>query len=111
MKQYTPTYLRQKRNRLSQQLKILEPIMLRGSLIERYKKCGKENCKCATTQGHGPKYYLSVSMPKSRPIMIYVSINIKTEIEAALNNHQKVRQIIEEISNINRELLTRKKLL
>ncbi len=37
--------------------------ILRGSLIERYKRCGKPGCKCADGAGHGPKYYLSVSYP------------------------------------------------
>ena len=46
--------------------------ILRGSLIERYKRCGKPGCKCADGPGHGPKYYLSVSYPGLRPQMDYV---------------------------------------
>ena len=54
--------LRKRRNALLRQLPPLQAI-LRGSLIERYKRCGKPGCKCADGPGHGPKYYLSVSYP------------------------------------------------
>jgi hypothetical protein len=55
-------------------LRKLPPLdaVLRGSLIERYKRCGKPGCKCADGPGHGPKYYLSVSFPGERPQMDYV---------------------------------------
>ena len=52
--------LRRRRQALERQLPPLKAI-LRGSLIERYKRCGKPGCKCADGPGHGPKYYLSVS--------------------------------------------------
>ena len=54
--------LRKRRQALLHQLPPLKAI-LRGSLIERYKRCGKPGCKCADGPGHGPKYYLSVSYP------------------------------------------------
>ena len=38
--------LRKRRNALVRQLPPLKSI-LRGSLIERYKRCGKPGCKCA----------------------------------------------------------------
>ena len=63
--------LRKRRQALLRQLPPLDAI-LRGSLIERYKRCGKPGCKCADGRGHGPKYYLSVSDPGLRPQMDYV---------------------------------------
>ena len=108
MQKPTAAYLRQKRKRLIEQLMRVDPIMLRGSLIERYKRCGKSNCWCAEEKGHGPNYYLSVSMPGARPIMIYISLEKKVSVEAALANYREAQQIIEEISDINRELLAQK---
>src|ERR1700693_1741371 len=64
--------LRRRRQALLRQFPPLKAI-LRGSLIERYKRCGKPGCKCTDGPGHGPKYYLSVSFPGSRPQMDYVS--------------------------------------
>src|SRR5579862_6372717 len=52
-----PAALRKRRQALLRQLPALKAI-LRGSLIERYKRCGKPGCKCADGPGHSPKYYL-----------------------------------------------------
>jgi hypothetical protein len=108
MEKLSTTYLRQKRKRLIERLKEIESAMLRGSLIERHKKCGKSNCWCIDGMGHGPNYYLSVSIPRTRPIMIYVSHKDKPLVEGALENYREAQQIMEKISDINRELLTRK---
>jgi len=111
MKELNTGYLRQKRKRLMKQLKEIEPVMLRGSLIERYKRCGKSNCHCLKGKGHGPAYYLSVSMPGgTRPVIIYVPVKFKTEIEKALANYRKAQKLVEEISSINRELFIRRAL-
>jgi len=111
MKNLTTSSLRQKRKRLIEQLKKTEVFILRGSLIERYKQCGKSNCHCVDGKGHGPTYYLSVSMPGQRPVMIYVATEYKTIIENALLNYREAQYIMEKISDINRELLLRKTLV
>ena len=53
-------------------------------------------------------YYLSVSMTGIRPIMVYVPANNKDSVKKALANYQEAQKIMEEISNITRELLIRK---
>ncbi len=108
MKNLTSAHLRQKRKRLLKQLKSIEENMIRGSLIERYKQCGKSNCHCNEGSKHGPTYYLSVSIPDARTVLIYVSMENKVIVEEALENYRKTQKIIGEISDINRELLSRK---
>jgi Family of unknown function (DUF6788) len=103
----TPT-LRQRRQALVRQLERLEPFILRGSLIERFKRCGKPGCKCAQGLGHGPKYYLSVSQPGVRPEMDYVPVEHSQQVSEYLHNFQQVRQLLEQICNLNRELLRRR---
>ena len=85
--------------------------VLRGSLIERYKRCGKPGCKCADGPGHGPKYYLSVSYPGRRPQLDYVPQESYPQASEFLANYHRVRQILEEICEINRELLRRREAL
>jgi uncharacterized protein DUF6788 len=102
--------LRRRRHRLLRQLPPLEEI-LRGSLIERYKRCGKPGCKCADGPGHGPKYYLSVSFPGERPRMDYVPQEAFATTRALVANYQQTRTILEEICEINRELLRRREAL
>ena len=71
MDKSSSSQLRKKRERLLRSLDKC-PGILRGSLIETYKKCGKPGCKCALAKGHGPKCYLSVSFPGTKPQMDYV---------------------------------------
>ena len=109
MKMQSSTQLKRRRQELLRNLPAFDEI-IRGSLIERYKRCGKQTCWCATEQkGHGPKYYLSVSRPgSSRPEMDYVPQEYKEQVELLLSNYKLVRDILEEICGINRELLSRR---
>src|SRR3974377_1292611 len=107
----TTTALRKRRQALL--LRQLPPLkaILRGSLIERYKRCGKPGCKCAEGPGHGPKYYLSVSRPESRPQMDYVPQEVHAQAPEFVANYHRAREILEAISEINRELLRRREAL
>ena len=60
------TALRKRRRRLVRGLPPIEQI-LRGSLIETYKRCGRPNCHCVDGPGHGPKRYLSNQSTGGRP--------------------------------------------
>ena len=102
--------LRKRRQALLRQLPPLQEI-LRGSLIERYKRCGKPGCKCANGPGHGPKYYLTVSFPKRPPEMAYVPQAFEETVKEYLENYRKAKEILEELSSINRELLRRRERL
>jgi hypothetical protein len=102
--------LRRRRQALLRQLPPLKEI-LRGSLIERYKRCGKPGCKCADGPGHGPKYYLSVSYPGLWPQMDYVPQELYAQAAEFLANYHRAREILEAICEINRELLRRREAL
>jgi hypothetical protein len=102
--------LRKRRQSLLRNLPPLDAI-LRGSLIERYKRCGKPGCKCADGPGHGPKYYLSVSFPGERPQMDYVPQENLEGTRALVANFHEVRTRLEEVCAINRELLRRREAL
>jgi hypothetical protein len=99
--------LRRKRKTLVQSLPPLIQASLRGSLIERYLRCGKPGCHCMTGRGHGPKYYLSVSYPKRRPQMQYIPQEQKEAVEALLKNGHAMRETLEKIFAINQELVKR----
>ena len=103
--------LHTKQKELIEQTRAIDSQILRGSLIERYIRCGKPNCKCATGKGHGPKYYLSVSYPGRRPEQQYVPQDNQEKVREYLNNYQMLHQLLEEISRINREILRRREKL
>ena len=99
--------LRRRRKTLLRQLPPLDQV-LRGSLIERYKRCGKPGCKCAQGRGHGPKHYLSVSRTGARPEMDYVPQAYSDQATQYLDNYRRIRTILDELGAINRELLRRR---
>lgn len=107
MQEQSTATLRRRRKTLLRLLPPLEQI-LRGSLIERYKRCGKPTCKCAQGPGHGPKYYLSVSCTGERPEMDYVPQAQYEHVAQYLANYHRVRELLEELCAINRELLRRR---
>jgi hypothetical protein len=100
--------LLRRRKALVRKLAGLEPLVLRGSLIKRYKRCGHPGCKCQKGRGHGPKYYLSVSQAGSRPEMDYIPEQQTQQVSEYLQNFQEVRRLLEEICDLNRELLRRR---
>jgi hypothetical protein len=110
MRKKSSAALRKRRQALLGKLPPLAGI-LRGSLIERYKPCGKPGCKCAKGRGHGPKYYLSVSFPNVRPQVNYVPQGRLAETKKFLAHYQRTREILEQICEINRELLRRREAL
>ncbi|MDB3935735.1 hypothetical protein N9383_03330 [Granulosicoccus sp.] len=107
MKELSTTQLKRKRKQLLRKLPPLEAV-LRGSLIERYKRCGKPGCKCANGQGHGPKYYLSVSRTGARPAMDYVPQSTQEQATQYLSNYRTIRDILDQLCAINQELMRRR---
>lgn len=107
MEQRSTPYLRRRRRALLRRLPPLTAV-LRGSLIERYKRCGNPDCKCASGRGHGPKYYLSISHPNSTPSMDYVPLECQPQVAEYLANYRLIREILEELCQITRELLRRR---
>ena len=111
MKEKSTTYLRRRRKALMQKMHSIGFNIIRGSLLERYKPCGKPNCRCADGPGHGPKYYLSVSHSGRRPELEYVPGEHVQQVKLFVSNFKKAKQFMEEISDINREILRRREQL
>src|SRR5205807_10436625 len=76
----SPASLRKRRHQLARRLPPIEQI-LRGSLIETYKRCGRPSCHCVDGTGHGPKRYLStISRTGERPRVGYVTNAALSEV-------------------------------
>ena len=100
--------LRQRRQGLA---KLLPPAeqTLRGSLIERYVTCGNPDCKCARGERHGPVWYLSVTLGPGRTTSAVLSGDQLDAVRHWIDNYHKVKESLEKISAINRELLRRQR--
>ncbi len=81
--------------------------ILRGSLVTRYRRCGKAGCHCAREDdpGHGPAHYLMVTVAPGRTVTVYVAEKDREQVETYLQNFRRVREILEEISTLNRSML------
>src|SRR3984885_11908229 len=101
--------LRKRRHQLVSGLPPIEQIV-RGSLMETYKRCGRQNCHCADGPGHGPKRYLSVSQPGTggRQRRDYVPNDIREQVAHLIGNFRVLRAALDEICAINTELLRRR---
>ena len=99
------------RNRREGLTKLLPPLreILRGSLMERYLTCGKSGCKCARGERHGPVWYLSVSLDQARRTGSTVPSHQVEQVRRWIENYHHVKERLDKISDINRELLRRAK--
>ena len=77
--------------------------------MARYRRCGRAACHCATQgdPGHGPAYYLMVSVAPGKTLQVYVPGEQKAAVESWIQNFQAARETLERISTLNRELLRR----
>jgi hypothetical protein len=100
--------LRQRRQGLAQQLPSVTET-LRGSLVERYVTCGNPSCKCAKGERHGPMWYLTVTLGPGRTTGGIVPAEKVDQVQGWIENYHKVKDHLEKISEINRELLRRQR--
>ena len=100
--------LRQRRQGLAKQLPPVTDI-LRGSLLERYVTCGNPACKCAKGERHGPMWYLTVTLGPGRTTGGIIPTEQVDEVRSWIANYHKVKDHLEKISEINRELLRRRR--
>jgi hypothetical protein len=78
---------------------------LAGSLVEQRRRCGKEGCRCTQGELHGPYTYLQVAGR-----LVYVPAALADTVADHLQASALLRELLEEISAINLELLARREL-
>jgi hypothetical protein len=100
----SPAELRSRRDRVAASLPGAAGF-LAGSLAEQRRRCGKEGCRCAQGELHGPYAYLSAAGR-----MVYVPALLADAVRARLQEAGRLREALEEISAINLELLARREL-
>jgi hypothetical protein len=100
--------LRQRRPGLAKQLPPVTEI-LRGSLVERYVTCGNRACKCAKGERHGPMWYLTVTLGPGRTTGGIIPTGQLEQVRGWIENYHQVKDRLEKISEINRELLRRER--
>ena len=78
--------------------------MLYGSVVKKYKACGKAGCKCTRGELHGPFYYLSFNK-EGRTKMIFIRRYLWESAIKLNTNYKNWRKSRADISKINKKIL------
>jgi hypothetical protein len=102
----TTRQLRARRRRLASSLPDVEAL-ISGSVVEQGRRCGKEGCRCASGELHGPYTYVVLPRMEGRTRTVYVPEGTADVVRRGAAVSAQVRTALEEISVINIELLSR----
>lgn len=80
------------------------PHMLHGSWVERFSVCSRKDCRCRRGERHGPRRYL-VIREGGRQRQKYVPNSQVDAALAGLQEHKRVREIVDRITQINLQLM------
>ena len=97
-----PRAERQLRSKLNQLLD--SKGVIRGTLAERARTCGKDGCKCVTKGEKHVSLYLVVREEGSYR-QVYVPRSLESVVRHWVENHTKAKELIEEISRLYYEKL------
>jgi hypothetical protein len=100
--------LRKRKRFLLSQIQIL-PDCLRASLVERFSRCGKANCRCHHGGvKHGPFYYLTQCLAVGKINKFLLKTPAQQQAaKAGIQSYGQLQERLEELSQINAELLRR----
>jgi len=79
--------------------------IVRGSLVTRYRRCGKPTCHCVQGRGHGPAHYLVVTLKPGKTEQILLSEEMLPVARRFLDNYKRWWAALEKVSAVNRRLL------
>ena len=105
----TRKQLEQRRAHLVRQAPELEHL-LRGTLFERTRRCGRPTCHCAAGEGHRTSY-VGVTLAVGKTEQVTVPADLLPVASEWTENYKRLCTLIEEVSAINRELLRRRLLV
>ena len=95
-----------RRRRLARSLPDVEAL-ISGSVVEQGRRCGKERCRCASGDLHGPYIYVVLPRVGGRTRRVYVPATAAEAVRNGAVVSSGLRDVLEEISAINIELLAR----
>lgn len=94
-----------KRDQLKAQLAALGD-MRPGSLVERYRKCGKPSCHCAPkdARGHGPSYSLTHGVRGKTVTRIIPKGPAVEQARAQIAEYRHFRQLVRQLVEVSEQI-------
>ena len=79
--------------------------MIPGSLLERFRKCGKPNCHCAKNgeRGHGPTLVITRAV-QGRTITKTVPDSAAEQVRAATEEYKRFRELVRDLRQTSEQL-------
>jgi hypothetical protein len=79
--------------------------MIPGSLVERFRKCGKPNCHCAQKdeRGHGPTLVITREV-QGRTITKTVPDSAVQDVRAATEEYKHFRELVRDLVETSEQL-------
>ena len=102
----TVRQLRARRRRVARSVPDVEALIA-GAVVDQGRRCGKEACRCATGELHGPYTYVVLPRKAGSTRTVYVPAAAADAVRRGAALSARVRDALEEISAINIELLSR----
>jgi len=92
-----------------EKLKVIQKIrsldnVIRGSIFEMKRFCGKENCRCAKTKIPHKSMFLSFKY-EGKTQMIPIKKNQIPQLKMRIKDYKELKAAIDELARINAELL------
>ena len=92
-----------------EKLKVIQKIrsldnVIRGSIFEMKRLCGKENCSCAKTKIPHKSMFLSFKY-EGKTQMIPIKKNQIPQLKMRIKDYKELKAAIDELARINAELL------
>jgi hypothetical protein len=95
--------LKREREKILKEIRGIKNLM-RGSMYNRERKCGKKSCWCSRREGGHPETMLTVHF-KGEQIGISVPKEKRDEIGEMLKEYDRLWGFIEELTRINLKLM------
>ena len=95
------TGLREQRATLLSQIAAIEEFRP-GSLVERYRKCGKPTCHCAREgeRGHGPSWSLTRGV-HGKTVTKVIPADCVDETLEQIDRHRQLQRLLHEYTELN----------
>lgn len=77
-----------------------------GSLVQRYRKCGKPTCRCARrgAQGHGPDWILTRAMNGKTVTKAVPEGSAVEQTRAQIQEYKHFRELVRELIQVNERI-------
>lgn len=84
--------------------------MRAGSLVGRFRKCGKANCHCAqpASEAHGPSWSLTRAVEGKTVTKVIPAGNAVEQTKAQIVEYRRFRKLVQELIELNVQICDQK---